>query len=231
MPAIESHLVQFPSDGRSVQGYLARPQNADAAPGLIVVQEWWGLVDHIKDVAERFATEGFCALAPDLYYGQQTEEPDDARKLAMDRPRAITDLEAAARYLRNQGCERVGAIGYCMGGGLVMELATREGVIDAAAPYYGRPLPKDRAHQVRVPMLGIYAELDAGIPVAHVNELSEALRRLDKDAVFHIYPDADHAFFNDTRPSSYHPEASADAWQKTLAFFRRTLGATAPAGA
>ena len=113
-------MVEFPSNGRQVQGYLAGPEER-GAPGVIVIQEWWGLVEHIKDVVDRFAGEGFVALAPDLYYGQQAEEPDDAHKLAMemDRPRAIQDLESAAAYLRSLGCPRVGAVGFCMGGALV----------------------------------------------------------------------------------------------------------------
>ena len=224
-----SEMVQFPNDGRQVAGYLARP-STDGAPGIIVIQEWWGLVDHIKDVADRFAREGFVALAPDLYEGKQTDEPDDARKLVMemDRDKAMSDLVAAAGYLRSIGCRRIGAVGYCMGGGLVWELATRQGTIDAAAPYYGRPISAGRAGEVSIPVEAFYAELDQGIPVAGVQEVVTALRDAGKDADLHVYEGAEHAFFNDSRPSSYHAEASADAWRRTLAFFRRTLGQ--PAG-
>jgi carboxymethylenebutenolidase len=230
MAEIETRMVEFPANGRTVQGYLARPADA-GAPGLIVIQEWWGLVPHIKDVVERFAREGFVALAPDLYYGQQTEEPDEARKLAMemDRQHAIRDLEAAAEYLRSLGCARVGATGYCMGGGLVWELATRPGVIDAGAPYYGRPIAIERIDEVTVPIEGFYGEKDQGIPADGVRRVADALRAQGKDVDVHIYEGADHAFFNDTRSSSYHREASKDAWQRTLAFFRRTLGAATAA--
>src|SRR5205823_471951 len=150
-------MTEFPANGRMVNGYLARPE-APGAPGLIVIQEWWGLVGHIMEVCDRFAAEGYVALAPDLYYGQQAEEPDDARKLAMemDRQRAIVDLEAASTYLRSLGCATVGAIGFCMGGGMVWELAARPGVIDAAAPFYGRALPAERAGEVSVPVMGFY---------------------------------------------------------------------------
>jgi carboxymethylenebutenolidase len=222
-------MVEFPANGRQVPGYLARPA-ADGAPGLIVIQEWWGLVPHIKDLAERFAREGFVALAPDLYYGKQSEEPDEARKLAMemDRPRAIRDLEGAAAYLRSLGCAKVGAVGYCMGGALVWELATRPGAIDAGAPYYGRPVAMERIDEVGVPIEGFYGEKDQGIPAEGVRQVADALRQQGKDADVHVYEGADHAFFNDTRSSSYHREASEDAWRRTLAFFRRTLGA-APA--
>ncbi|MGD9892115.1 MAG: dienelactone hydrolase family protein [Dehalococcoidia bacterium] len=229
MADVRSEMVQFANDGRQVAGYLARP-STEGAPGVIVIQEWWGLVDHIKDVADRFARDGFVALAPDLYEGKQTEEPDNARKLVMemDRARAMSDLEAAARYLRSIGCRRIGAVGYCMGGGLVWELATRQGTIDAAAPYYGRPISADRAGDVSIPVEAFYAELDQGIPVAGVQEVVTALRNAGKDADLHVYEGAEHAFFNDSRPSSYHADASADAWRRTLAFFRRTLGE--PAG-
>jgi carboxymethylenebutenolidase len=225
MVGASSEMVQIPSNGRQVQGYLVRP-TAARAPGVIVIQEWWGLVDHIKDVADRFAREGFVALAPDLYYGRQSDEPDDARKLAMemDRTRAVGDLEAAAGYLRALGCPRVGAIGFCMGGGLVWELATRRDAIDAGAPYYGRPIPVERVHEVTVPIEGFYAERDSGISVDGVNDVVLALRNAGKDATVQVYEGADHAFFNDTRPSSYHAEAAADAWRRTLAFFSRTLG-------
>jgi carboxymethylenebutenolidase len=224
---IETRMVEFPANGRTVQGYLARPAE-QGAPGLVVIQEWWGLVPHIKDVAERFAREGFVALAPDLYYGQQTEEPDEARKLAMemDRQRAVRDLGAAADYLRSQGSPKVGAVGYCMGGALVWELATRPGAIDAGAPYYGRPVAMERIDEVAVPIEGFYGEKDQGIPPDGVRQVADALRQKGKDVDVHVYEGADHAFFNDTRSSSYHREASEDAWRRTIAFFRRTLGTT-----
>lgn len=224
MTAITTGMIKYPSDDRTVEAYRAMPESGSNA-GIVVIQEWWGLVDHIKDVADRFASEGFVALAPDLYYGQQADEPDDARKLAMemDRPRAVDDLVAACDYLRRSGCLRVGAIGFCMGGALVLEVATHAGAVNAAAPYYGRPLPKERAAEVDVPLLGVYGGQDTGIPVESVQEMSDALKQHGKDADIHIYPDAKHAFFNDTRPESYHPEASADAWAKTIAFFKKTL--------
>jgi carboxymethylenebutenolidase len=227
MPEVESTMVEIAVDGRLLPAYLARPAAGGTAPGIIVIQEWWGLVDHIKDVADRFAREGYVALAPDLYYGSQTDEPDDARKLAMemDRPRAMQDLEAAAAYLRGMGCPTVGAIGYCMGGGLVMEMATRPGLLNAATPYYGRPLPPERAGEVTVPIYGFFGERDGGIPVADVTALFDALKQAGKDANVEIYAGAEHAFFNDSRPSAYHAEASADAWRRTIEFFKRTLGA------
>jgi len=220
-------MVEFTSNGGTCPGYLATPEGG-TGPGVLVIQEWWGLVPHIKDVAERFAREGFVALAPDLYYGKAAEEPDDARKLAMemDRPRAVRDLEGAATYLRSLGCEKVGAVGYCMGGALVWELATRPGVIDAGAPYYGRPVAMERIDEVNVPIEGFYGEKDHGIPHEGVRQVADALKQRGKDVDVHIYEGADHAFFNDSHPGAYHRDASEDAWRRTLAFFRRTLGET-----
>ncbi|MGH2586927.1 MAG: dienelactone hydrolase family protein [Dehalococcoidia bacterium] len=226
MADIRTAMVTFPSNGAQATGYLVRPEGDEPRPGIVVIQEWWGLVDHIKDVAERFAHEGFVALAPDLYDGRQSEEPDDARKLAMEMDRAVAmrNLQAAAAYLRSLGCPRIGAAGYCMGGGLVWEMATRPGVIDAAAPYYGRPIAPERAGEVNVPVEAFYAELDHGIPPDSVRQVVAALQSGGKDADLHVYEGADHAFFNDSRPDSYHADASADAWRRTLTFFRRTLG-------
>ena len=232
MAGERGEMVDVPVNGRQARGYLARPAGGGSgAPGVVVIQEWWGLVDHIKDVADRFAAEGYVALAPDLYHGKQADEPDDARKLAMemDRPAALADLEAATRYLRSLGCPRVGAVGFCMGGALGLERATRPGALDAAAPVYGRPLPPERASEVQAPVLGFYGDLDTGIPVEGVNALAEALHGLGRDATFQVYEGAKHAFFNDERPEAYHAEAAADAWTRVLAFFGRTLGTSAPA--
>lgn len=217
-------MTQFGANSLQTDGYLARPAT-EPAPGLIVIQEWWGLNENIRDIADRFAAEGFVALAPDLYHGKATTEPDEARKLVMemDRERAIVDLTGAAAHLRALGCPKVGAVGYCMGGALVLEVSTRPGVIDAAAPYYGRPLPPERAVEVQTPVAGFYGGKDHGIAVEAVNAMADALAAAGKDAVVTIYPEADHAFFNDTRPESYDPDASADAWASTIAFFWRTL--------
>lgn len=224
MAESKSEMVQFGANGRQTDGYLARPAT-EPAPGVIVVQEWWELNENIKAIADRFAAEGFVALAPDLYHGKLTSEPDEARKLLMelDRERALVDLAGAAAHLRSLGCPKVGAVGYCMGGGLVLEASTRAGLIDAAAPYYGRPLPPERAAEAQAPISGYFGGKDHGISVEAVNAMADALAAAGKDAVVTIYPEADHAFFNDTRPESYDAAASADAWASTVAFFWRTL--------
>ncbi|MBX6342211.1 MAG: dienelactone hydrolase family protein [Thermomicrobiaceae bacterium] len=222
-------MVEWSAEGQAGQGYLATP-SATPAPGVIVIQEWWGLDAHIRDVVERFAREGFLALAPDLYHGAVATEPDEARKLAMtlDANRAVAEIDAAAGYLRarpDAAGPKVGVVGFCMGGLLPLLTACRSDKVGAAVVFYGRnPDPITQVETLSCPLLGLYGEADQGIPPAEVARLEQALTTAHKDFDIHIYPGAPHAFFNDTRPS-YRPEAAADAWRRTIAFFREHLGA------
>jgi len=228
-PAIRAEMVSFSGNGEKVDGFLARPEGEGPFPGVIVVQEWWGLEEHIKDVARRFATEGFAALAPDLYHGKATKEPDEAQKMmmALDMGRASKELARAADYLASQPFTRgrgIGATGFCMGGGLALTLACESPHIKAAAPFYGaNPEPVDKVRELRGPVLAVYAEHDAwfGPPVREA--LEEALKRHGKQYEIRVYPGTEHAFFNDTRPETHNPEAARDAWQRVLALFREHL--------
>src|SRR5512136_1563668 len=175
MTNIKTHLIDFPINAHSAPGYLAQPDDHQLHPGIVVIQEWWGLVPHIKDVAERFAREGFVALAPDLYHGQAADEPDEARKLAiaLDAQRAVQEIAAAARYLKKMDHDvaprKVGVVGWCMGGGLALSTAAHHAdLIGAAVAFYGRPLTASDAAKLKVPVLGLYAEHDHGIPVEAV---------------------------------------------------------------
>jgi carboxymethylenebutenolidase len=224
-------IVSFPSNGTSAEGYLAIPA-AGNGPGLVVIQEWWGLVDHIKDVCDRFAAEGFVALAPDLYHGQKADEPDDAGKymMAMSLPQAARDMGGAIDHLRNHQAvtsDGVGVVGYCMGGGLTLLLATqRPDAVRAAVPYYGViPWPAAQPDWARLEgaVQGHYAEQDDYAPPEKVREMEVLLRSLGKQAEFFIYPGTHHGFFNDDRPEVYNPEAARQAWERTLAFFREHL--------
>ncbi|MBI3159251.1 MAG: dienelactone hydrolase family protein [Chloroflexi bacterium] len=220
--------VHFPYDGQRIPGYLAAPAAPGKYPGLVVIQEWWGLVPHIREVADRFAQAGFVALAPDLYHGRATAEPDEARKLAMalDRQRAVAECSAAAAFLverEDVSPKKAGVVGWCMGGGLSLSTAAHNDVIGAAVCFYGRPLEADDTARLRVPILGLYGEDDHGIPVGLVRGFEAAL---DEQGVAHeivIYPGAPHAFFNDSRPGAFRPEAAADAWQRTLNWFHMYL--------
>ncbi|MEW5987593.1 MAG: dienelactone hydrolase family protein [Chloroflexota bacterium] len=225
---ITAQMVDFPSNGRTTPGYLARPDDDNLHPAVVVIQEWWGLVPHIKDVTERFARAGFVALAPDLYHGQAADEPDEARKLAMalDRIRAIQEIAAAAHYLTqldNVRPKKVGAVGWCMGGGLALSAAAHNGDVATAVAFYGRPLDAGDTARLRVPVLGLYAAEDHGIPVATVRAFEQELRKHQIPHEIHVYPHAQHGFFNDARPSVYNASAAQDAWQKTLAWFQNHL--------
>ncbi len=223
----DSLVLAYDGDGEPVPAYAARPVQPGEYPGVIVIQEWWGLDEHIKDVARRFAREGFVVLAPELYRGQATTEPDEARKLAMDldRDSAAVDLQTSASYLLDQQDvkgPRVAAVGFCMGGGLALLVGCKSPAIGAVVDFYGRPLDRDTLKELSCAVLGLYGEADQGIPPSEVEALKTNLAELSKTAEFHVYPEAPHAFFNDTRPS-YRPGPSADAWGRTLTFLRQNL--------
>jgi carboxymethylenebutenolidase len=220
-------MVTFPSNGHTCDGYLA---GDGSGPGVIVIQEWWGLVPHIKDVADRFAAAGFTALAPDLYHGESSTEPDGAGKLmmALNLETAAKDLSGAVSLLQQRtGHDKVGVVGYCMGGGLALVLATqRPDAVAAAAPYYGAiPWPSVQPDWANLgaKVVGEYAENDGWASPEAARALEAQLRELGKDATVHIHAGADHAFFNDARPEVYDAEASKVAFDRTVELFRTTL--------
>ena len=229
MSNIQSKRISFPANGGSTPGYLALPVGNGRFPGVVVIQEWWGLAPHIKEVADRFAQVGYVALAPDLYHGQLATEPDEARKLAMalERDRAVAEILGAARYLQSLEVvspKRIGVVGFCMGGGLTaLAAAESDGELGAAVMFYGRPLDPNDTAKLQVPLLGLFGELDQGIPVEGVRAFAEELEAYGKTHKIHIYPGAQHAFFNDGRPHMYHAEAAVDAWEKMLAWFEQYL--------
>jgi carboxymethylenebutenolidase len=221
-------MVQFPFAGGTAGGYLSTPQQG-GGPGVIVIQEWWGLVDHIKDVCDRFASEGFVALAPDLYHGKTTKSPDEAGKLmmALRIDEAERDLRAAAQYLSTQDAitsEKIGVVGFCMGGALSLYTATKNPNIGACVVFYGgHPNVKPDLPNLHAPVLGLYAGKDGFVTPASVRELERKLKDLGKQIEVVIYEDADHAFFNDARPEVYNAKAAADGWQRSIAFLRKHL--------
>ena len=221
-------MVQFASNGGKTDGYLSIPQSG-SGPAVVVIQEWWGLVDHIKDVCDRFAAEGFVALAPDLYHGKSTKSPDEAGKLmmALRIDEAEKDLSGAVNYLFQQSfttSDSVGVVGFCMGGALSLYTATKNVDVGACVVFYGgHPNVKPDLPKLYAPMLGLYAERDGFVTPALARELESKLRALGKPVEVHIYPETDHAFFNDTRPEVYNAEAAADAWRRTVEFLRKSL--------
>ncbi len=206
-------------------GYLARPAKPNGK-GVVVLQEWWGLVPHIKSVADRFAAEGYTALAPDLYRGKSTTSPDEAGRMlmALDIANAEKDLRGAITALAEQGGVKgkVGVVGFCMGGQLALLAATTSADrVGAAVDFYGiHPNVKPDFSKLGAPVLGLFGGKDASVKPAG---LIEAIRAAGKSIEHHTYPDAGHAFFNDARPEVYDKAAADDAWRRTLEFFSASL--------
>jgi carboxymethylenebutenolidase len=226
-------MVEFVSIGGAAGGYLA-PAVEGAGLGVVVIQEWWGLVDHIVDVCDRFAAEGFTALAPDLYHGQTVpnKEPDDAAKaqMALDLPQAARDMSGAVDFLQDHPLVRghgVAVVGFGMGGGLALLLATlRPDAVRAAVPFYGTA-PKDGEPDwsaLAAAVEGHYAEDDDLADPESVATFEKQLVDLGKEVRIFTYPGTSHAFFDDTRPEVYDGDAARQAWVRTLEFLRAKLG-------
>jgi carboxymethylenebutenolidase len=225
-------IVDFPSNGHGASGYLAVPESG-SGPGVIVIQEWWGLVPHIEDVCDRFAAEGFVALAPDLYHGETTTEPDEAGKLmmALNLDRAAQDLEGAVAFLQDHEAVtggKLGITGFCMGGGLTLTAACQQPeAFGAVVPWYGLiPWPEAQPDWTKItaPVEGHFAGDDGFFTADKAAELESTLRKAGVAATLYIYPGVDHAFFNDARPEVYDADAAATAWGRTLDFLRTRLG-------
>ena len=219
-------MVQFESNDGTAGGYLSAPAGG-RGPGVLVIQEWWGLVGHIKSVCDRFATEGFTALAPDLYHGQTADEPDAAGKLfmALNVAQAEKDLRGAATYLAaHSSTKKLGAVGFCMGGQLALFAATINPSIGATVDFYGiHPNVKPDYAKLAGPVLGLFAEKDSYVTPQVAKEVDRAIKAAGQSSEIHVYPGVNHAFFNDERKDAYDKAAAEDAWRRTLAFFRRHL--------
>ena len=222
-------MVEFPSNGKAGSGYLAVPVSG-AGPGVIVLQEWWGLVDHIKDVADRLAAAGFVALAPDMYHGESTTSPDDAGKMmmALDIGRAEKDLRGAIGYLLSRPevtTDHVGTVGFCMGGQLSLYAACENAAVGACVVFYGiHPNVAPNLSTLQAPVLGFFAEKDGFVPPAAARQLEADLNAAGQSADITVFGDADHAFFNDTRPEVYDAATAGRAWAQTVGFFHEHLG-------
>lgn len=221
-------LLQFPANGHTTAGYLALPESGSGA-GILVIQEWWGLVDHIKDLCDRFAGEGFVALAPDLYHGTATKSPDEAGKLfmALNIARAGADLRGAADALLARPevtSKRVGVVGFCMGGQLALYAAVEyPDRIGAAVDFYGvHPNVRIDPARLRVPVQAHFATRDTSVKTADARALVAKIGAAG-GSIEAFYYDCDHAFFNDTRPTVYHQQNAAEAWRRTLHFLRQQV--------
>ncbi len=218
-------MVDFPSNGGTTKGYLATPAGGKG-PGVLVIQEWWGLVPHIKKVCDRFAAAGFSALAPDMYHGQTASEPDGAGKLfmALNIAQAEKDLRGAVTYLvGHSSTAKVGAVGFCMGGQLALFAGTLNPSVGAVVNFYGiHPNVKPDYAKLSGPVLGLFAEKDGFVTPQVARDTDAAIKKAGKSSEIHIYPNVDHAFFNDER-EVYDRAAATDAWNRTLALFQTHL--------
>jgi carboxymethylenebutenolidase len=223
-------MISYASNGGTSDGYFARPA-AGSGPAVVVIQEWWGLVPHVKELVDRFAEAGFVALAPDLYHGAQASEPDHAGKLlmGMEMDRAARDIGGAAAYLagREEVTGRVGCVGFCMGGSLALWSATLSDHIVATVGFYPA-VPWERMSPEWANYTGkaavIHCSEEDGTSAAPGIQLArKAIEGAGGDVTLYDYPGTQHAFFNDDRPEVYSRDASRVAWARTLEFFRSRL--------
>lgn len=222
--------VDFPSNGSSASGYLAVPESG-AGPATIVLQEWWGLEDHIRGVCDRLAADGFLALAPDLYHGETTTEPDEAQQkmMALDMDGAVNDMSGAVELLAghesNSARGKVGSIGFCLGGGLSVWAASENPKIAAAVSYYYvMPHGKPDFANIKGSVLGHFGTADDFVSVQKAEALEQEMREAGVDVTFDFYAGAGHAFFNDTdRLGTYDRDAAERSWPRTTRFLREHL--------
>lgn len=228
--ATEGKQVSYPSGNETVTGTVYVPQNAKVPlPAIVVIHEWWGLNDWVKDQASKLSQQGYLTLAVDLYRGKVAATPDEAHELSRGLPedRAKRDLRAAFAYLKSRkdvDAKRIGAIGWCMGGGYSLDMALLEPTLAADVVNYGH-LAADTAslRRINTPVLGIFGGQDRGIPVADVRKFERDLKQLGKKVDIVVYPDAGHAFQNPGNKSGYRPTDAADAWKRTIAFLDANL--------
>jgi carboxymethylenebutenolidase len=230
---IREITVQYSSGTIGMKAFVAAPQTREKLPAVIVVQEWWGLTDHIKDIARRYAAEGYVAIAPDLYsrLGHAlTTDAGEAGKLmnTLKQEDGLAELNATVAYLKSVpevNATKIGVTGFCMGGSYALMLPCVNSEVKAAVPFYGQvPNPDIPIQKLAGPVLYLYGEDDGWITKADVQRLAAALKKYNKAGEIKTYPGAPHAFFRDTDPSVYRPDAAKDAWERTKAFFKQHLG-------
>jgi carboxymethylenebutenolidase len=222
--------VTFDSGKEKGSGFLVTPAGAGPSPAVVVIQEWWGLNDWVKDQARALAKEGYVALAVDLYRGKATDKQEEAHQLMSGLPpdRAMRDLRGAFAYLaarKDVKKDRIGSIGWCMGGRYSLALATEEPALAAAVAYYGAP-PTDEAAiaKIKAPVLGNYGGEDKGPSPDQVKAFEAAMKKAGKSVDVKIYDGAGHAFANVNNPwGGYREAAAKDAWSRTVAFFTAQL--------
>jgi carboxymethylenebutenolidase len=219
--------VEFEANGGTATGYLAEPDGK--GPGIVVLQEWWGVDEHVREICDRFAREGFLALAPDLYHGETTDQPDEAQQkmMAMNMDEAEKEMRGAVEYLlEHPKCNgKVGSVGFCLGGGLSVWAASANPKVGAAVSfYYVMPHGKPDFSRINAPVLGHFGTSDEYISVEDAKALEQELQAAGVEAAFEFYEGAGHAFFGPhDRIGNYDEEHARNAWQRTVNFFKKHL--------
>jgi carboxymethylenebutenolidase len=227
--AAESKPVSYKSGDETVQGILYTPTGKGPFPALIVIHEWWGLNDWVKEQASKLSDQGYVTLAIDLYRGKVATTPDEAHQIMRGVPedRAKRDLHAAFAYLASQPNvkkDRIGAIGWCMGGGYALDVTLQEPALAADVINYGHLATDPAALQkIQAPILGIFGAQDKGIPPEDVRKFGETLDKMGKKIELKIYDDAGHAFENPNNAQGYRAADAQDAWQRTIDFLAANL--------
>jgi carboxymethylenebutenolidase len=209
--------VTFPSSAGEASGVLVTPDGAGNPPGVVVIQEWWGINDQIKSIAERYAAAGFAAIVPDLYHGKLAKDAGEAQQLmqSLDFGKAVQEIAGAVAFLRERGSAKVAVTGYCLGGALSFATAVHVRGLAAVVPFYGLPGDSDWT-KVDAPVQAHFATHDDWATVAGAEKIKAAVK---VPMELHVY-DAQHAFANERRPEVYHAEAAKQSWDRALAFVR-----------
>jgi carboxymethylenebutenolidase len=221
--------VSYKSGDETVQGILYAPEGKGPFPALVVIHEWWGLNDWVKEQATKLADQGYVTLAIDLYRGKVATTPDEAHEIMRGIPedRSARDLHAAVEFLKSQSNvkkDRIGSIGWCMGGGYALNVALQEPTLAAAVINYGHlAADADSLKKISAAVLGIFGGQDRGIPVDDVKKFEQALKQQGNKVEIVIYPDAGHAFENPNNKTGYRANDAADAWKHTTSFLAGTL--------
>ena len=220
--------VEFEANGEKGTGYLAELEGE--GPGVVVIHEWWGLDDSMRRMVDRFAADGFVALAPDLFQGQTTEQPDEAQQklMALNMEQAVKEMRGGVQKVKESPkCNgRIGAVGFCAGGGLAVWAAAEDPDITAAVTYYYvMPHGKPDFSKINGPVLGHFGTADEFIPPDDARELEEEMKSAGIETTFYVYEGAGHAFANDhNRLGTYNEEFAEQAWQRTVDFLKQNLG-------
>ena len=228
-PAVKTQLVQYQSGDETVTGYMAFPEGKGPFPALILIHEWWGLNDWMKESAKKFADKGYIALAIDLYRGQVATDQDAAHELMRSLPedRATRDLQAAFAYLVSRHevkHNKIGSLGWGLGGDYSLQAALNVPELAACVINYGRLVTDvEMIDKINCPLLGIFGAKDRGIPVKDVEAFKDACNKADKDVTIQIYSNSGHAFINENNAKSYNAKDAKNAWEKTFIFFEKKL--------